>query len=269
MILILLDRNAVSDIKYKVNGGKLLQPRSRKLRLLDRKEYVISPILSIREGQLGIRENESETKETIESETKIISRFFKRAKTDSKYLFKNRNELANIFAKNIEDKWDNYVLFLTEMNRFLYQPISKRDKNKYEEKILDSALKHNITLGNPILMGCFSILYGSDKSRKIFKFKEKDYIDKNIHNALNDLIIINRLSMIELLVKKHNSYEKVEFFTFDIGLDSFLKDITFKGQNLTEGSIETDITYDINLFPDLNEESFDKFKNRLLAKNEV
>ena len=65
MILILLDRNAVSEIKYKLDGGKLLTDRSRKLRLLDKKKHIISPILSIREGQSGAVEDETHIQKTL------------------------------------------------------------------------------------------------------------------------------------------------------------------------------------------------------------
>jgi len=62
MILILLDRNAVSGIKYKLGGKRLLSHRSRKLRLLDKKKHIISPILSIREGQSSAVEDETKKK---------------------------------------------------------------------------------------------------------------------------------------------------------------------------------------------------------------
>ena len=72
MNIILLDRNVVASIKQKLAGKKLLPIRDRALRLLDKGNNLISPILAIREGQSGVRENKEEHKQTLIKGVKMI-----------------------------------------------------------------------------------------------------------------------------------------------------------------------------------------------------
>jgi len=70
-----LDRNVVASIKQKLAGKSLPPIRDRALRLLDKDKNLISPILSIREGQSGVRENKEEHKQTLLKETEAVLKF--------------------------------------------------------------------------------------------------------------------------------------------------------------------------------------------------
>lgn len=266
MKTILIDRNVIATIRQKLNNQKILPFRDRELRKLDRKNNFISPLLSIREGQSGIKENKLQTKKTTNEEAVLLSRFFKRAKTDSKFLLENQDMLADAFGNNTELKWNSYISFLSEMNDILFQHISKKEKIKYQKIIINKALEYNIDLGHPIVMCCFSVLYGCDNSRGILKFKlnlTESEKKKNLYNALNDLMIISRLSMIKALAKEANKKEKIEYFTFDNKLKKFINSIKFVDKGITENDTEIQATYSHRIFPDLSENEFDIFKNEL------
>lgn len=266
MKLILLDRNVISTIRQKLNNQKISPYRIRVLRKLNRSDNFISPILSIREGQSGIRENAEKTKTTITNEANLIARFFTKAKTDSEFLINEQNDLSNVFGNNIELSWDSYELFLIEMNDILFQPISKQKQQKYENIIFEKALHYNIDKGHPVVICCLSTLYGCNNSRGILKFKpmldEKDK-RKNIFNALNDLMVLSRLSMIKAANTNANKKYKIKFITFDNKLCEFLKSIKTNYEQIIEYSTEINVTYSKKLFPDLNEDEFTQFIERL------
>lgn len=272
MKLILLDCNVISTIRQKLNKQKILSSRNRILRKLNRSDNTISSILSIREGQSGIKENVEQTKITTNDEAKLIANYFTKANTDSAYLLKAQDELSTVFGNNIESKWNSYVSFLNKMNDILYQPISKKIQRNYEQIIVSSALEFDIDTGHPIVMCCLSVLYGNNNSRGILKFKPKlneNDKDRNIYNALNDLIVVSRLSMIKALSKNAHKNYKIEYITFDNKLSIFINSIKVNYEKVIGDTTETNVSYTNKLFPDLDEASFIEFSKRVKSNEKV
>ncbi len=271
MNTILLDRNVVASIKQKLAGKALLPVRDRALRLLDKDNNFISPILSIREGQLGIRENTQEHKLTLLKETDAISQFFKRAKTDSKYLIDKIDEFSTVFADNIEHNWRNYIAFVKEMQSLLYQPVSKKEKDDFKKRILKSASAHNILHTHPAVLCALSVLYGCNETRKILKPKKnrsEESVDKNAYNTMNDLIVLSRVHMIQAIeAEQGHQKDKIKFFTFDKGLEFFLNCIKTKKLNIENSTKNSSTISEIichpKLFPELNKSDFNSLMKTL------
>lgn len=263
MNIILLDRNVVVSIKQKLGGKKLLPNQDRTLRMLDKDNNLISPLLSIREGQSGIRENKEEYEQTLLKETEAISKFFKKAKTDSKFLIEMKDEFSDIFSNNIEFNWGNYISFIKEMQGLLYQPVSKNEKDNFKKKILDSALVNNILHTHPSVLCALSVLYGCNEIRKVLKPKKirsDERINKDAYNTMNDLIVLSRVHMIQVVsYEKGYHKDKIKFSTFDKGLEFFLncmktKKLSAKYDHVLDNAATiSEMSCSPKLFPELEE----------------
>jgi len=264
--IIFLDRNAIISIKKKIERKNFPPERRKQLRHIDKSINLITPLLSIYEGNLTKKQNSEELKRTILEETKLISKFFKNAKTDSEFLVDNITYLQDAFSTDWELKWNDYIKFLKFASEFLFQPIASNKKIDYEKKILDKAKELDIPIGHITVISCLSILYGSKITRGVLKFKQT-MDEKDLYNILSDLMIPVRLLSIESIIIKQQRKDKIEYFTFDKSLKKLIKKIqlNFKKSLHTNNSVNIDIgiTYDITLFPNLDEESFQEFKKRL------
>jgi len=254
---ILLDRNAVSTIKQKI-----LPHRDRELRLLDKPNNLISPFLSIQEGNIGSQmKDKKEIEKLINQELILLKKFFKKAKIDIA-LSQQKELFINSFSEGMgTEKWNNYNDFLLVVNDLLYQPIAKIEQDTIKRSILKKANEFKVDLGHTIVICCLSTLYGCSFSRKILKFSPKNY---NPYNALNDLITISRIAQIKAMAIEHNIKDKIEFFTFDKPLDDFFKNVTISSQKLVPNvGTEIEITFTNKLFPNLGKDEFIDFKKEL------
>jgi len=269
--IIFLDRNVISTIKKKLNGKRILDHMDRSIRLLDKSDHLITPFLSIREGQSGISENYQEMKETLVTETSIISRFFKNAKTDSSFLMDKKDEFTEIFSNHTELKWDNYRLFLHQARSILLQTVAKQDRNKYRDQIFSIASENEVTPSHPVVICCLSVLYGCTKTKRIINPKlneTNDQKDKAIYNALNDIIAIARVAMFKaVFLEDKRSTPRFEFFTFDNGLSFFYNSINVKQIKNIQGEKQTSSMIEISckpsLFPDLDKNSFEELMTKI------
>ncbi|MDD5123391.1 hypothetical protein [Methylovulum sp.] len=274
MKFIFLDRNAISCIKENLAGKKPdpeMLKRLRKLRQFDKESFIVSPMLSIIEGQIGKREDEEQKLNTIKVESAAVSDFFLHARTDSGFIEVAANEIANIFSENIEGNWVGYIDFLKVIQEMLYQSISKANRPKYKSDILQLAKKNNIPLAHPIVICCLAVLYGNNDVRSILKPKKniaEDSKNKAAYNALNDILLISRLGHIQAVFNKYgNGRVVVEFLTFDKGLEFFLKKTKIIDIKLNDdGEVFITAISSQEFFPDLNESShialFDELREK-------
>ncbi len=216
-----LDRNAVSDIKKNINKQSIKIERLAKLRSIDKKDNIVSSILSIREGQSKHIETKEEIQKSISKDTPAIKKFYKKAKTDTEFFQKNISTVSKTFELETgkESLWDSYIKLIIKAKNDLYQPIKKLEREKYTDDFLEYCTNLNVPIGHPIVLCCLSALYGNINAHKILKPKKNlstELASESAYNTVNDLIIISRLCFIHNLINK--SPEKkimVKLITFD------------------------------------------------------
>jgi len=269
--LILLDRNAVDAIK-RCNEVNFVDGRRRQqLKKLDKSRNIISPILSIIEGQSGQKEDEKAIKATLSKEASAIGAFFQRANTDSNYLLspENSHQFSEVFGNNIEHSWDNYIAYVRDVGPLLYQPVSAQKKLAVEDKLFTLARIHKVPLSHPIFTVSLALLYGHKGSRKVLKPKAKY---KSIaeerraaYNAVSDLIVISRIGMIKSAIPDtERQFSNIQFFTFDKGLLSVINSISITGaRKLLEGGVSVTTDYSRSMFPEMCDMSYKRLKARL------
>lgn len=252
--LIFLDRNIVSLVKdanarksqADINKVRML----KKLKNIDRKNNVISPMFSIIEGQHGFPESYTEMQNTINRETEELSRFFRKATTDGEFIKSAIEYHSHIFVDN-ERSYDKYDAFLRGCNPLLVDKVKASEKEKVKNKIKEIGRKLEVPYGHPVFMCCISVLYGSDISRKIIKFKKNDF---KTHNARSDLLIVTRLNWVRVAIGRE--FTLLRYITMDANLDEFISLIGIIGLEGSADSITASVTYDRKLFPDLNENKY-------------
>ncbi len=262
----LLDRNVVSIIKDSISG--VLQHDGKKLgmlvwlRSIDRPGNFVSPLFSIMEGQLGRIESAEEKAETLQKECACISRFFKRAKTDSDFLLDSYELVSSVFSGKVEANFDVYVEFLREVCGKIYQPVSRERARVLKEEIISGANGRSIPLGHPVVVCCLSVLYGCQFSRKLLKPKENMC---NLHNSLSDILIIPRLSHVRAVGTNKGIFFK--FVTLDEGLDFFVSRTSIERSNVVgDGFVYSDVSYDRDLFPNITDDEYYSLMSELGAK---
>jgi len=254
----LLDRNIISIIKESVAGVK--QTRKDKLtalanlRKIDKKSSVVSPMLSIIEGQSGRKESSPEVKNTLLKETEAISLFFKNAKVDSKFLTDNSEQVCFALSQDIEEKWNDYDSFLKESNNFIFQPVSSKNKIAYEANIISLAKKHSINCGHLVVMICLSCLYGCDTAKKVLKPKK---VKKSNYNSLSDIQLLSRVNRVNALIGKYNLKYRTKLLTIDKPLNELQKLIDVLSSDIKScGTVFSRMSYSASMFPDLNESEY-------------
>jgi len=255
----LVDRNVLSIIKNS-NSGKPTEDKEkfmmlRKLRKIDMHNNFITPLVSIIEGQIGKIESDQETRETAKREANAMKTFFKNAHTDADLILSDLEGFVSA-VNNIKYHHDNYYYFIKEVNKLLFQPVSKNKSDHIKKKILILAEKSNIQFINPVVICSLSVLYGCEISRKVLKPKPRK---DNSHNSFCDIRILTIITDI-IFINNNNStskYFNFKFLTLDKPLNKFLsltKIINIKN-NIQGGKI-VEVTYKKILFPNLTEKEY-------------
>ncbi len=254
----LLDRNIVSIIK----DANKRKPQNRndkvkmlsRLKTIDRKRSFVSPMLSIMEGQTGKIESPELIKATLEKESKIIAQFFRKAHIDTPFLSVNDHYISSKFHE-LTTNHTSYLHFLEKCSQLLYIPISPKNKNRIKDQILDLARENEIPFSSHIMMCPLSVLYGSDIARGVLKPKKNNFKG---YNALNDLLFLSRIQQIKAHAKKIFQEEKfnIEFLSLDSNLLLFFSLIETLDTTKNIDRIETIVSYDRKLFPDLKKEDY-------------
>ncbi len=257
--LYLLDRNIVSIIKKANKKEKIIDfKKSEKLNFLlaiDNSKSIVSPILSMIEGQKGRQENLEEKKKVAEKETEEVEKFFSRAKTDKNTIDKMIDLFADTFQHSLELDWDNTENFLRESAPHIAQKVSKENLEKIKKIIINNAINNKIPKSHLALILCLSCLYGCESSREVIKPHRKD----KIYNAMNDIYVIPRISLIKSLQKSLGAKNlDIEFVTCDEGLEKTMKNVEISDLKMTnngEGIIQR-IQYKKPLFPQLTKAQY-------------
>lgn len=269
--LVLLDRNAVNSVKQCVSGGKLENNRRRELKKIDNRSNIISPILSVIEGQSGRKENENEIEITLKKESDVVGRFFNKSMTDSKYFGDSERvkEFIKVFGNHTEHSWKYYVSFIKEVGGFIHQPVSISNKMDIENKMFDLASQKNIKCSHPVFVAALATLYGHCGARKVIKPKKnygsEEERNKAAYNAASDLIVISRIANIRSIARRKSGKNiLVTFFTFDKGLLSFSRGVCINWDRaIPSGGVEVNASYDRSLFPDLDDDGWSRVIKKL------
>lgn len=257
----LLDRNAVSIIKDsncgKPQEGKKLE-LLKKIKSLDNKKFIFSPLLSIFEGQHGRRETRDEITQTIAKESSHIGRFFKNARTDCDFLRENNLLISNLISGERELNFDGYIGFLNYAKEYIYQPLPEEKKYEVLEELVKEASHFGVPLGHPVFVCCAATIFGCSVARKVLKPKVKNY---NAHNALSDLILISRINNIKSLMV--NDRVKFKFVTLDVALEKFISMVSVVSVSPINNGCLQYLSYSQELFPDLGESDYQRLMERL------
>lgn len=204
----ILDRNVISVIKEYVDEKPISDP-NKKLMLdflfsVDNYRSKIYAFNSILEGQHGYAETEHQRRETAIKEEEYLNIFFKKARIDISEL-----KSLDILSTPLEADTTEALAFLD----FFYQKWSKNQvKNSIpiekraslSEEIIEY---HNIELSlsykglSMYLMTCLACIYGHTEATGIVKPKKGCH-----YNMLNDMVLIQRFSMLNLQTLE--SYKK-------------------------------------------------------------
>jgi len=261
----LLDRNVVDVIKNSIVGKKVCSdklPMLKRLKTLDNPNSIISPILSIIEGQTSKVENSKEVLKTLEKESEIIARFFNLAKVDTSYLIDNKHKFCNVFCDYTSNVMDEHSEFLEKVSSLIYQ--SGKDKTKVKNEIIKLALDQKLNLNHYVVVSCLACLYGSRFARKVLKPKRNGI---NTYNALSDLSIISKICQMKASLVKSNLNARIELLTLDQGLKNLLSNVVIsEALWLEDGSLKVSLAYEYCLFPDLPHNKYLKLMKEIGGK---
>jgi hypothetical protein len=269
--LILLDRNAVDAVKRCISGHKVESTRRRQLERLDKSRNLISPILSVIEGQSGEKETEEAIRVTLNREATAVGCFFKRARTDAEFLLsdKEARSFAKVFGNNIEHSWGSYIAFVKEVRPLLFQPISSRNTIEVENQLFQLANKYDVQVSHPVFFVSLAVLYGHKGAQKTLKpkpnYDTREQEEKAAYNAVSDLMVISRMGMIRATLRDDEKrFGYVQFFTFDKGLLSIINATTINWEKAhSEGGVVINCSYNRSLFPGLDDMNWGRLMNRL------
>lgn len=256
----ILDRNVIAEIKMAIAGKEPRNPSWReRLKLLDVAGNVITPIVSIIEGQLGVTESEIEKSKTIAKEVAVIEKYFTKAKADN-YFQSHIVEAASVLSGRVEDAWDEYLCVIKEAQRKFYQSMSDNETEEQRQKFVALLHDKNISIYHPVAVCCLSALYGSQDGRKVLKAKKKvmaNEIPKLAHNALSDVMVVSRLNFFKAKLRHCGGAEvKVEFITFDKALESFVSWYASAYVELAKDGVGTNFCPKICYFPKMSDQTF-------------
>lgn len=259
MIAYILDRNVISTIKNYNFQKPVSTNELRALRKIDKRKYLISPILSIMEGQSGIKEDDSKVLATLRKETEAVARFFKKARTDSDVLQHLSGKAATAFSSRTLENWDGYSRLIEFAQTHLFQPISPRKRWDMLTELIKAAKMNNVSMGHPTLMCPISTLYGCGASHKILKPKAKRNEKKQnraVYNTVCDLVAINWIATFRAASQEAGHQDTYKFMTFDKGLKFFLNTISTASESGFSTDIIISTTYPKQLFPEMTDEEY-------------
>ncbi|MDR5737423.1 MULTISPECIES: hypothetical protein [unclassified Caballeronia] len=232
-----------------------------KTRKLDRPGNLISPLLSIIEGQLGEPESVTEKQVTQKKEYQAIRLFFRLAVTDSDHLDVASQELAEAFAGNINFRSEARSSFLQCVAPMIATGVEKRGRNKIENRIIQSAHECSLPTSDPLVVLALACLYGSAHARRVLKPHSP-----RIFNVLSDIHVIPRMLLVVAAVRRHAPLIRVRFATKDEGLKYVLQRIYYRSPQLTaDREISCGMHYSPSLFPDLTQDAFCTLMEKTMA----
>jgi hypothetical protein len=237
--LFMLDKNIISLIQS-INNGEAIKKDNKDhiemiqfLRRHDKRIYNFSYLSSAIEGRNKIKENKSQSINTVNHEANVLSSFFKKARTDGNMLKGNKYEFSEVFSKNnhLSDEIKIKAIFKKYYElREKYEckiSIPKQLQEPIAFELLSYIESQGVNKENPIISIIFLKIYQlKDQNIKVdptgvINLKKKKSIDENIHNIYSDLYIPNLIAKIEYEAKKYANF-KIKFLTLDKALKSYI-----------------------------------------------
>lgn len=269
--LYILDRNVVDIIK-KANKGKEIADQKKKtklefLRKIDRVDSLISPALSMIEGQKGRQENFHEKIDVLQKETLEVGKFFTRAKTDASVMASMANEFADAFSNPAEEDWNTVEAFLLDACPLIANKPGEKKRERIESEIFALADHNKITRSHLAVVLCLACLYGSEPARLTIK---PHAIKEQSHNVMNDIHVLPRINLMRASMKAAGINDiEIEYVTCDDGLEKILSsvDVILSALNGSNDGIHQIIRYQKKLFPSLSKIEYFRLMNSINKKN--
>ena len=252
IVIYVLDRNIISIIKDKNSNKSITDENKQKILddLLNRikcSKSIVTPILSLLEGQHGRMECADEISDTVNKEQEALGNFFGRKKVD-RSLIENKDffslfkiaKTSNEYHENIKAK----INFLKDINEYLYQPLSTRARSDARDKVMSiQREKYGKYFDNfnPIVIAALCSIYDNKVCKKILKPK-KDINNTNYYNAVMDFQYFNLFVYISGRMegrynKKYNAKNRLVFLSGDKNLNEFFSwyDVCHSESSLVNG----------------------------------
>ncbi|GAB7534272.1 hypothetical protein [Burkholderia sp. 3C] len=262
--LFLLDRNVISVIKHslvnKEQKGEKEKRMLAHLKEIDARQNAISPIISLMEGEKGRPDSPTEKDEQVEKETDVVSRFFKRARTDSSYLTNNKEIFIKIFSGYREGSSDTRAAFREKAIEVVFNKVPSNKRRSSEDFLFRTAESFGLKKNDVIVVMFIACLYGNDDARDILKLKDLH----KIHNVLSDIYLIPRMGLVKWIAESQNMRIEVELLTLDEGLKNVLSNVKVSWR-LDRGQSEPELFVDYlpELFTELPEDDARALLGRL------
>ncbi|VWC82267.1 hypothetical protein BLA39750_01290 [Burkholderia lata] len=259
----LLDRNLVEWIMQsqgtdpKLDDAKLTA--LAELSSIDRHGSIISPLLSIIEGEHGQFDTVEEKLACLKLEVTAIRKFFKVATVDSRYLEEHQDLASQVFVHHREELWTRREIFYRQA-RGLIKEVPKRHERKHlQEKLITIAAAVELQPADPILVLSIACLHKNKFAEEVLKPK-----DGSIFNVLSDIHLVGRISAVMAVGIAYDPSLSFGFLTADKGLRGVLPRIRFGIPHITDdGTLSSDLRYAPELFYDLKSEERELLRARL------
>lgn len=267
-----LDRNVISLIKDN-NAKRVLDDIQRKkicyLKSIDKKKNIITPILSIWEGENGKLQSIEEKNKTLLKESNEIKRFFLKAKIDSNILIEYTS-LPNILSDEAINKCEIWLDLLNNLNQKLYQPLKIEDKSIVFNEIIKYCESKQQCCYHLVPALCIAALYSNKDAKNVLKFKKNNF---KPYNALFDIYFLVNFFAIQAHINQVNTEISCKLLTFDIALKNVISSIKLNNSRCIISSNHSDykitITYNKDFFQDMPDDIFEKYFNNNVSSAEI
>lgn len=223
MIVYFLDRNLVIEIEKSLNFMATKHKHIDYARSLDRKNYFLSPMLSILEGHSKKPPSQIEIENGCRHESESIRNFYKIAKTDADYFLNQSDKFASSFKDDAFLKFEEIKPALMKFQLLLSDINSKNSCFEKAIEIMDIALLHDIGRTHPVVMCAIACSFGNLNARRVLKTSKNPTVEK-AYNTFMDLKKISDISYIKsYFLDEPNS--QCRLATADIPLRNLSKEL--------------------------------------------
>lgn len=193
-------------------------PTLNKARSFDKKNRMVSALLSIMEGDQAKAATVDELRETLAQETESLRRFYRFAKTDQAYLQAHNLEACSALATEAKRESSSYLNATAQLQSILAEQTGKQATKRPLEQVIETARQHALVLSNPLILCAIASVYGSVDARKVLKPTPTPTQEESF-NVVMDLSKIKLVNYLRHLGKF--STNELKFETMDKGLRRF------------------------------------------------
>lgn len=260
-MLCFLDRNALSDIKKICDGSSVSEERKRVLSSLDKTGNVISTLVALQEGSNACVEDREQIFSSIKRDIYCVEDFFKYAKNDSKIILEDRETLSDMMSQSHsrEIKINDYIEFISDMQRQLYQPIAKQRRLVLAKEIISLAVDKGISESHIVVFCVLAALYRNSSAVGVLKARknqDNERLSASAYNTVSDLLFLSRV--LNWTCRYNSDYRIV---TFDRNLEEFFRYIDVKAGIPINGGVKVVVDYNQSIFTEANQEEKDELFN--------